>query len=63
MIDMFLIYVDFIYVNDIFLLSIYADRQCQPEIKMLYGNMVKIFISDGDANIVMRRKQEVVRLD
>ena len=63
MIDMFLIYVDFIYVNDIFLLSIYADRQCQAEIKMLYGNMVKIFISDGDATIVMRIKQEVVRLD
>ena len=63
MIDMFLIYVDFIYVIDIFLLSIYADRQCQPEIKMLYGNMVKIFIPDGDATIVMRRKQEVVRLD
>ena len=58
-----MIYVDFIYVIDMFLLSIYADRQCQAEIKMLYENMVKIFIPDGDATIVMRRKQEVVRLD
>ena len=48
---------------DIFLLSIYADRQCQAEIKMLYGNMVKIFIPDGDATIVMQRKEEEVRLD
>ena len=46
-----------------FLLSIYADRQCQAEIKMLYGNMVKIFIPDGDATIVICRKEEVVRLD
>ena len=46
-----------------FLLSIYVDRQCQAEIKMLYGNMVKIFIPDGDATIVVRRKEEVVRLD
>ena len=58
-----MIYVDFIYVIDMFLLSIYADRQCQSEIKMLYGNMVKIFISDGDATIDMPRKEEVVRLD
>ena len=28
-----MIYVDFIYVIDMFLLSIYADRQCQAEIK------------------------------
>ena len=48
---------------DMFLLSIYADRQCQAEIKMLYGNMVKIFIPDGDATIIVRRKEEVVRLD
>ena len=46
-----------------FLLSIYADRQWQTEIEMLYGNMVKIFIPDGDATIVVRRKEEVVRLD
>ena len=46
-----------------FLLSIYADRQCQAEIKMLYRNMVKIFIPDGDATIAIRRKEEVVRLD
>ena len=46
-----------------FLLSIYADRQWQVEIEMLYGNMVKIFILDGDATIVVRRKEEVVRLD
>ena len=26
-------------------------------------NMVKIFIPDGDATIVMRRKEEVVQLD
>ena len=58
-----MIYVDFIYVIDMFLLSIYAGRQCQAEIKMLYGNMVKIFIPDGDATIVMRKKEEVVRLD
>ena len=51
------------YVIDMFLLSIYADRQCQAEIKMLYGNMVKIFIPDGDATIIVRRKEEVVRLD
>ena len=59
----YLIYVDFIYVIDMFLLFIYADRQCQAEIKMLYGNMVKIFNPDGDATIVMRRKEEVVWLD
>ena len=59
-----MIYVDFIYVIDMFLLSIYADRQCQAEIKMLYGNMVKIFIPNGDdATIVIRRNEEVVRLD
>ena len=46
-----------------FLLSIYVDRQWQAEIEMLYGNMVKIFIPDGDATIVVRRKEEVVRLD
>ena len=46
-----------------FLLSIYADRQCQAEIKMLYGNMVKIFIPDDDATIIVQRKEEVVRLD
>ena len=46
---------------DIFLLSMYADRQWQVE--MLYGNTVKIFILDGDATIVVRRKEEVVRLD
>ena len=39
----------------------YADRQWQGEI--LYENMVKIFIPDGDATIVVRRKEEVVRLD
>jgi len=50
-------------VIDMSLLSICADRQCQVEIKMLYGNMVKIFIPDGGASIVIRRKQEVVRLD
>ena len=44
-----------------FLLSIYADRQWQGE--MLYGNTVKIFISDGDATIIVRRKEEVMRLD
>ena len=48
---------------DMFLLSIYADRQYQADIKMLYGNMVKIFIPDDDASIVIRRKEEVVRLD
>ena len=58
-----MIYVDFIYVIDMFLLSIYADRQYLAEIKMLYGNMMKIFIPDGDATIVMRKKEEVVRLD
>ena len=58
-----MIYVDFIYVIAMFLLSIYADRQCQAEIKMLYGNIVKIFIPDDDATIVIRRKKEVVRLD
>ena len=46
---------------DIFLLSMYADRQWQAD--MLYGNTVKIFIPDGDATIVVRRKEEVVRLD
>ena len=46
-----------------FLLSIYADRQWQAEIEMLYGNMVKILIPYGDATIVVRRKEEVVRLD
>ena len=46
---------------DMFLLSMYADRQWQAE--MLYGNAVKIFIPDGDATIVVRRKEEVVRLD
>jgi hypothetical protein len=40
----------------------YADRQWQTEIEILYGNMVKIFIPDGDATIVVRKK-EVVRLD
>ena len=39
----------------------YADRQWQAE--MLYGNTGKIFIPDGDATIVVRRKEEVVRLD
>ena len=58
-----MIYVDFIYVIDMFLLSIYADRQCQAEIKILYGNMMKIFIPDDDVTIVIRRKEEVVRLD
>ena len=48
---------------DMFLLSMYADRQWQAEIEMLYGNTVKIFILDGDATIVVRRKEEVVRLD
>ena len=48
---------------DMFLLSIYADRQYQADIKMLYGNMVKNFIPNGDASIVIRRKQDVVRLD
>ena len=48
-------------LDDIFLLSIYADRQWQAE--MLYGNTGKIFIPDGDATIVVRRKEEVVRLD
>ena len=46
-----------------FLLSMYVDRQWQAEIEMLYGNMVKIFIPDGDATIVVRRKKEMVRLD
>ena len=46
---------------DMFLLSMYADRQWQAE--MLYGNTGKIFIPDGDATIVVRRKEEVVRLD
>ena len=46
---------------DMFLLSMYADRQWQ--IEMLYGNTVKIFISNGNATIVVRRKKEVVRLD
>ena len=41
----------------------YADRQWQAEIEILYWNMVKIFIPDGDATIVVRRKDEVVRLD
>jgi len=50
-------------VIDMSLLSIYADRQYQVEIKMLYGNMVKIFIPDGDATIVVRRKEEVVQQD
>jgi len=48
--------------DDMFLLSMYADRQWQAEIEM-YGNTVKIFIPDGDATIVVRRKEEVVRLD
>ena len=42
------------------LLSIYADRQWQAEIEMLYENMVKIFIPDSDTTIVVRRKEEVV---
>jgi len=46
-----------------FLLSIYAGRKCLGEIEMLYGNMVKIFIPDGDAIIVVRRKEEVVQQD
>ena len=46
---------------DMFLLSIYADRQWQAEIEILYGNMVKIFIPDGDATIVIRRKEEEVQ--
>ena len=58
-----MIYRDFIYGIDMLLLSIYADRQCQAEIKILYGSMVKIFILDGDATIVMRREEEVVQLD
>ena len=45
-----------------FLLSIYAGRKYFGEIEMLYWNIVKIFIPDGDATIVVRRK-EVVRLD
>ena len=48
---------------DMFLLFIYTDRQWQAEIEMLYRNMVKIFIPDGDATIVVRKKEEVVRLD
>ena len=48
---------------DMFLLSIYADRQWQAEIEMLYGNMVKIFIPDDDATIIVHIKEEVVRLD
>ena len=44
-----------------FLLSMYADIQWQAE--MLYGNTVKIFIPDDNATIVVRRKEEVVRLD
>ena len=47
----------------LFVLSIYAGRQCQAEPKMLYGSMVKIFILDGDAIIVIRRKEMVVALD
>ena len=39
----------------------YVDRQWQGE--MLYGNMMKIFIPDDDATIVVRKKEEVVRLD
>ena len=46
---------------DMFLLSMYADRQWQA--KMLYGNTVKIFIPDDDATIVVCRKEEVVRQD
>ena len=46
---------------DMFLLSMYADRQWQADI--LYGNTVKIFIPDGDATIVVHRKEEVLRLD
>ena len=46
---------------DMFLLFMYVDRQWQA--KMLYGNMVKILIPDGDATIVVRRKEEEVRLD
>ena len=45
---------------DMFLLSIYANRQWQAEIEMLYGNTVKFFIPDDDATIVVRRKDEVV---
>jgi hypothetical protein len=41
----------------------YAGRQCLVEVKMLYGNMVKNFIQEGDANIVIRKKEEVVQLD
>jgi hypothetical protein len=39
----------------------YAGRQCRAEIKMLYGNMVKNFIRAGDASVVLRRKEAVVR--
>ena len=48
---------------DMFLLSIYVDRQWQAEIEILYENMVKIFIPDSDATIVVRRKEEVMQLD
>ena len=41
----------------------YVDRQWQAEIEMLYGNIVKIFIPDDDATIVVRKKEELVRLD
>jgi hypothetical protein len=40
----------------------YAGRQCRAEIKMLYGNMMKNFIRDGDASIVIHRKEEVVQV-
>ena len=42
-------------LDDMFLLSMYADRQWQAE--MLYGNTVKICIPDGDAIIAVRRKR------
>ena len=46
-----------------FLLSIYAGRKCLGEIEILYGNIVKIFIPDVDATIVVRRKEEAVQQD
>jgi hypothetical protein len=46
-----------------FCLSIFADRKCQEDRKMLYGNMVEIFLLDGDAIILSIRKEDVVQLD
>jgi hypothetical protein len=59
------VHIPIIYVIDLFVLSIYASRQCLAPIerKMLYGNKVTMCNQDFDVSIITRRKEEVVPLD